>query len=163
MMWFPLFRNEAALPPIPSDDEFDLIVVGSGNGACGFLGECLKYVPADYKVLLLEEGNNYFFTSDVTHQNGWSKTYAQGDIFTLHNCATPDGRSILAGRARTMGGGGSINYTMIHESSEWLTKHAGHDVAYCNECKEELNAKFHRPDPLSKFCSLLKVFELQLL
>jgi hypothetical protein len=33
------------------DEEFDLIVVGSGNGACGFLSECLKHVP--------EEGHNF--------------------------------------------------------------------------------------------------------
>ncbi len=35
---------------------FDLIVVGSGNGACGFLGECLKHIPKDkdYKILVLE-------------------------------------------------------------------------------------------------------------
>ena len=46
---------------------------------------------------------------------------------------TPNGRSILSGRARTLlGGGGSINYTMMHESSEWLVKQAGHDVAYYN-------------------------------
>jgi len=51
------------MPPIDPDDEFDLIVVGSGNGACGFLGECLKHVPEDYRVLVLEEGDNFFFTS----------------------------------------------------------------------------------------------------
>jgi hypothetical protein len=49
---------------------------------------------------------------------------------------TPNGRSILSGRARTLGGGGSINYTMIHESSEWLVKQAGHDVAYWDKVQE---------------------------
>jgi NADH dehydrogenase FAD-containing subunit len=49
------------------DEEFDLIVVGSGNGACGFLSECLKHVPLDYNVLVLEEGHNFFFTSDIIH------------------------------------------------------------------------------------------------
>ena len=138
------------MPPIDPDEEFDLIVVGSGNGACGFLSECLKHVPMDYKILVLEEGHNFFFTSDITHQNGWSKSYANGDAFTLHNAVTPNGRSILSGRARTLGGGGSINYTMIHESSEWLVKQAGHDVAYWDECKKELNASFDRPDPLKE-------------
>ena len=94
------------------------------------------------------EGDNFFFTSDITHQNGWSKSYANGSAFTLHNSVTPSGRSVLSGRARTLGGGGSINYTMIHESSEWLVKQAGHDVAYWNQCKKELNATFQRPDPL---------------
>ena len=148
-MWFPLFRNTDAMPPIDPDEEFDLIVVGSGNGACGFLGECLKHVPEDYRVLVLEEGDNFFFTSDVTHQNGWSKSYANGSAFTLHNAVTPSGKSVLSGRARTLGGGGSINYTMIHESSDWLVKQAGYDVDYWNECKKELNASLDRPDPLA--------------
>lgn len=138
------------MPSIDPDEEFDLIVVGSGNGACGFLSECLKHVPMDYNVLVLEEGHNFFFTSDITHQNGWSKSYANGDAFTLHNAVTPNGSSILSGRARTLGGGGSINYTMIHESSEWLVKQAGHDVSYWDECKKELNASFDRPDPLKE-------------
>ncbi|OEU13942.1 FAD/NAD(P)-binding domain-containing protein [Fragilariopsis cylindrus CCMP1102] len=146
-----MFRNENAVniqDPIPDDTEFDIIVVGSGNGACGFLSEIQKYKHNDnLKILVLEEGHNYFYTSDVTHQNGWSKTYASGDIFKLHNAVTPDGRSILAGRARTMGGGGSINYTMIHESSEWLTKQVGHDIGYWNTCKVELNGLFERPNP----------------
>jgi len=149
-MWFPMYRTTAALTPIDPDEEFDLIVVGSGNGACGFLGECLKHVPADYRVLVLEEGDNFFFTSDITHQNGWSKSYANGSAFTLHNAVTPNGRSVLAGRARTLGGGGSINYTMIHESSEWLVEQAGHDVAYWDNCKKELNASLNRPDPLKE-------------
>ena len=146
-----MFRNEDAVniqDPILDDTEFDIIVVGSGNGACGFLSEIQKYKHNDnLKILVLEEGHNYFYTSDVTHQNGWSKTYASGDIFKLHNAVTPDGRSILAGRARTMGGGGSINYTMIHESSEWLTKQVGHDIGYWNACKFELNGLFERPNP----------------
>eukprot|EP00573_Skeletonema_grethae_P000443 CAMPEP_0201687084 /NCGR_PEP_ID=MMETSP0578-20130828/1286_1 /ASSEMBLY_ACC=CAM_ASM_000663 /TAXON_ID=267565 /ORGANISM="Skeletonema grethea, Strain CCMP 1804" /LENGTH=582 /DNA_ID=CAMNT_0048171209 /DNA_START=125 /DNA_END=1876 /DNA_ORIENTATION=+ len=149
-MFYPLFRTKEAMPPIDPDEEFDLIVVGSGNGACGFLGECLKHVPADYRVLVLEEGDNFFFTSDITHQAGWSKSYANGSAFTLHNAVTPTGRSVLAGRARTLGGGGSINYTMIHESSEWLVKQAGRDVAYWDKCKEELNASLKRPDPLAE-------------
>lgn len=144
-----MFRNENALPPISDDEEFDLIVVGSGNGACGFLGECLKHVPSDYRILVLEQGQNYFYTSDITHQNGWSKSYGTGDIFQPHNTVTPDGRSVLSGRAKTMGGGGSINYTMIHESSEWLVKQAGRDVAYWNECKKELNDCLNRPNPFT--------------
>lgn len=145
-----MFRVIEAMPPIDPDEEFDLIVVGSGNGACGFLGECLKHVPSDYRVLVLEEGNNFFFSSDITHQAGWSKSYANGTAFTLHNSVTPNGRSVLAGRARTLGGGGSINYTMIHESSEWLVEQAGRDVDYWDKCKEELNASLKRPDPLAE-------------
>ena len=55
-MWFPLFRSQDAMPPIDENEEFDLIVVGSGNGACGFLGECLKHVPDHFRILVLEEG-----------------------------------------------------------------------------------------------------------
>ena len=43
-----------------------------------------------------------------------------------------------------MGGGGSINYTMIHESSSWLAKHLGFSVNYWNSLKKRLNAKFKR-------------------
>jgi hypothetical protein len=46
-----------------------------------------------------------------------------------------------------MGGGGSINYTMIHESNKWLTKHLGHNEAYWQTLKEELNGKFHCGNP----------------
>jgi len=48
-----------------------------------------------------------------------------------------------------MGGGGSINYTMIHESSKWLADQMGYNVKYWDELKKDLNAKFKRPDPLT--------------
>lgn len=147
-----MFRNENALPPIELDQKFDLIVVGTGNGACGFLGECLKHIPrdSDYQILVLELGTNFFYTSDITHQNGWSKTYSSGSIFKLHDAVTPDGRSVLAGRANTMGGGGSINYTMIHESSDWLAEQAGRDPGYWDTCKCELNKSLDRPNPFKR-------------
>ena len=122
-------------------------MVGSGNGACGFLSNYLKYAPTDAAVLVLEEGKNYFYTSDITHQNSWTKSYSEGNIFKLHNARTVDGTPILSGRACTMGGGGSINYTMIHESSKWLAKNIGYTEAYWDALKKELNAEFHRPDP----------------
>ncbi len=81
-------------------------IIPSGNGGCALLSECLKHAPKDYKILVLEQGQNFFFTSDVTHENGWSKTYSSGSIFKLHNTVTPSGRSVISGRAVTMGGGG---------------------------------------------------------
>jgi hypothetical protein len=85
--------------PISKDTLFDMIVIGSGNGACRLLSECLKYAPPDYKVLVLEQGQNFFYTSDLTHQNNWSKSYASGSFFKLHNARTPEGRPIISGRA----------------------------------------------------------------
>jgi len=149
-----MFRNQAAVArqeePIVADTiEYDIIVIGSGNGACGFLGEVQKYSHNDnLKILCLEEGRNFFSTSDLTHQNGWSKTYSSNEIYKTHNTVTPNNRSILAGRARTMGGGGSINYTMIYESSDWYVKNVGFgDIDYWNKCKHELGKSLDRPDP----------------
>jgi hypothetical protein len=48
-----------------------------------------------------------------------------------------------------MGGGGSINYTMIHESSKWLSQHLGRNEAYWDDLKQKLNIRFKRPDPTS--------------
>jgi hypothetical protein len=91
-----------------SNTEYDVIVVGSGNGACALLKECLDNAPKDedYKILVLEQGQNFFYTSDVTHENGWSISYSSGKIFKLHNTSNRKGRAIISGRAVTMGGGG---------------------------------------------------------
>ena len=91
-----------------SNTKYDVIVVGSGNGACALLSECLANAPhdQDYNILVLEQGRDYFHTSDVTHQNGWSKSYATSNIFKLHNAMTSDGKPVIAGRACTQGGGG---------------------------------------------------------
>ena len=88
---------------------YDLIVVGSGNGACALLSECLKYAPdsGDYNILVLEEGNSFYAVSAITHENGWSRAYSTGNIFKLHNAVSPGGRAIISGRALGMGGGGS--------------------------------------------------------
>jgi len=88
--------------------KYDVIVVGSGNGACALLNECLANAPKnkDYKILVIEQGRNFFYTSDVTHQNGWSKSYATADIFKLHNAMTSDGKAVISGKACTQGGGG---------------------------------------------------------
>lgn len=132
---------------------YDLIIVGSGNGACGFLSH---YLPTrtrsnpDEKILIIEEGDDFFNTSDITHQNNWTESYGEENVFKLHNALTPEGRPVISGRACTMGGGGSINYTMIHESSEWLSQNIGRSVDYWNALKAELNEKFDRPNPLDK-------------
>ena len=132
-----------------SQAEFDLIVIGSGNGACGFLNHYLQATNNEnVKVLVLERGQNFFFTSDITHQNEWTKSYANGPIFKLHNALSRSGKPILSGGASTMGGGGSINYTMIHEASTWLAKHLGFTVDYWNGLKSRLNTEFHRDNPM---------------
>ena len=58
------------------EEDYDLIVIGSGNGACGFLSEVLKNARKDLKVLVLEEGRNFFYTGNIAHQDNWSKSYA---------------------------------------------------------------------------------------
>lgn len=126
--------------------DYDVIVVGSGNGACAFLRQYLA-ASTNQKILVLEEGDNFFETSDITHQRNWTQSYAEENIFKLHNAHTPDNLPILSGRACTMGGGGSINYTMIFESSAWLAQHLGHDLAYWDDRKAELAAAFHRDNP----------------
>lgn len=141
------------------DIEFDLIVIGSGNGACGFLSHTLKGLKQGSKVLVLEQGQNFFYTSDVTHQNNWSRIYSTGTIYKLHNARTSRGRPIISGRACTMGGGGSINYTMIHESSKWLSEKVGHPPEYWDHLKLKLNKQFHRPSPVTtqtKFSSYIQ-------
>ncbi|NEQ08848.1 MAG: choline dehydrogenase [Moorea sp. SIO1G6] len=131
---------------------YDTIVVGSGNGACGFLSYYLEAGndrSIRERVLVLEEGDDFFTTSDITHQNNWTKSYAEEKVFKLHNALTPKGIPIISGRACTMGGGGSINYTMMHESSEWLATHIGQTAAYWDSLKAELNQKFARPNPVT--------------
>ena len=148
------------------DTSYDLIVVGSGNGACGFLSYYLQNTAdrsTPEQILVVEEGENFFNSSDIAHQLNWLKSFSEGKIFKLHNALTPDGIPIISGRACTMGGGGSINYTMIHESSEWLATHIGHTAEYWNDLKAELNERFARPEPAKDLSPitqhLLKVAE----
>ncbi len=146
------------------DISYDLIIVGSGNGACGFLSYYLENTKSSpEKILVVEEGQDFFNTSDIAHQVNWIKSFSEGKIFKLHNALTPDDTPIISGRACAMGGGGSINYTMIHESSEWLAGQIGYTTHYWNELKAELNQKFARPkldEELSPITEhLLKVAE----
>jgi len=154
-----MFRNQAAVTrqeegvgSFAETIEYDIIVIGSGNGACGFLGEVQKYAHNDeLTILVLEEGMNFFNASDMTHQSGWSKTYSSSTMYKTHNTVTPDNRSILSGRACTLGGGGSINYTMMYDSSDWYVKNVGFgDLQYWNTCKQELGKALDRPDPFQQ-------------
>ena len=129
---------------------YDIIVVGSGNGACGFLSYYLNasaHKSITERILVVEEGEDFFSTSDITHQKNWIKSYTEEKIYKLHQAFTPQGNPIITGRACTMGGGGSINYAMIQESSEWLAQNIGKTASYWDCLKEELNKKFKRPDP----------------
>lgn len=126
--------------------DYDVVVVGSGNGACAFLRQYLARSSTG-KILVLEEGDNFFETSDITHQRNWTQSFAEGSIFKLHNAHTPENLPILSGRACTMGGGSSINYSMIFESSGWLSQTFGHDPDYWDDRKAELAAAFQRDNP----------------
>ena len=61
-----------------------------------------------------------------------------------------------------MGGGGSINYSMLHESTTWLIKQFGYDEAYWDQLKKELNTKFNctaqNKSPVTKH--VINVFEM---
>jgi hypothetical protein len=138
---------------------YDTIVVGSGNGACGFLSYYLEASAERSnaeRILVVEEGQDFFNTSDITHQKNWTKSYTEEKIYKLHQAFTPEGTPIIAGRACTMGGGGSLNYSMIHESSVWLAKHIGKTESYWDCLKQELNKKFNRPDPLKNLSPVTK-------
>jgi hypothetical protein len=142
----PLPAAMARLSTLLSLDTYDLVVVGSGNGACAYLHHYLPQHP-DQRVLVLEEGSNFFETSDITHQRNWTRSYAESDIFLLHRAQTPDGLPILSGRACAMGGGGSINYTMIYESCQWLAERFGHGESYWEQRQRDLAEAFHLLDP----------------
>ena len=139
-----------------SENTYDTIVVGSGNGACGFLSRYLEKCHPMSKILVLESGKDFFETSDITHQNNWTKSYAEGNIFQLHNAQTIDNIPIISGCANTMGGGGSINYAMIHESSSWLSSQFGHTEEYWDDLKQELNDRLDCLDPTERQTQLTK-------
>lgn len=131
-------------------DAFDLILVGSGNGACGFLTRYLEPGAGDSaheRILVLEEGVDYFEASDISHQINWTRSFSRDDIYKLHKAETPDGKPIITGRACVMGGGGSINYTMVHEANAWLARNVGGDSAYWADVKTRLNARFQLSNP----------------
>lgn len=141
---------------------FDTIVVGSGNGAMGFL---MKYLEGEHEesILVVEEGMGFFEASDYVHQASWAKSFGQGDYFKLHKARTPDGRPIISGRACVMGGGGSINYSMVHEADEWLAEHVGRDAEYWRHIKEDLNGRFNRLDPKDKLTPIAQYIHDQVL
>lgn len=143
---------------IPNESSiYDLIIVGSGNGACGFLSYYLTNKadsPQLEKILVLEEGADFFDTSDITHQNNWTQSFGEENVFKLHNTLTQQRIPIISGKACTMGGGGSINYTMIHESDQWLSEYIGQNVSYWQGLKGELNQKFERPNPQDNLSSI---------
>ncbi len=122
---------------------YDLIIVGCGNAACAFLAKYLSSPRAENKrIVVIEEGKDFFEVSDLAHQRNWLKSFSEGNIFKLRNAVTEDGTPILTARGCCVGGGGSINYTMIAEESQWLAKHLGRDAPYWDEQKRELHALF---------------------
>lgn len=127
---------------------YDLIVIGSGNGACGFLSKYLESrIAKRQRILVLEEGRRFFEVSDLAHENNWIKSFSESDIFKLRHALTEDGTPIITARGSCQGGGGSINYTMIHEESQWLATHLGRDPDFWSRLKEELNSRFNRAPP----------------
>ncbi|CAM9933457.1 unnamed protein product, partial [Choristocarpus tenellus] len=68
-------------------------------------------------------------------------------MFKLMRAVSRSGDPTIASKAAAMGGGGSINYTMFHESSAWLKAHLGNSIGYWEELKEEVTARFQREAP----------------
>lgn len=127
--------------------EYDLVLVGSGNGACAFLASyqrAQRRLPATQRgrVLVLESGQPFFEVSDVTSQRNWWRSYGEAPIITPHNAMTPAGQPILTVHAVAQGGGGSINFSMIHESPNWLATHLGYTEEYWARMQQELNSTF---------------------
>lgn len=127
---------------------YDIIVVGSGNGACAFLHQLQQSDSKQHlRVLVLEQGINFFEVSDSTHQSKWTQSYVDRDLFQLHNARNTHGAPIITARAKAHGGGGSINYTMMFESSEWLAHNIGETPEYWDDLKQQCAAALHRTDP----------------
>ena len=127
---------------------YDLIVVGSGNGACGFLHQVQQSSNTQQpRVLVLEEGTDFFEASDSTHQSKWTQSYVDRDLFQLHNARNTQGAPIISARAKAQGGGGSINYTMMFESSQWLAHNIGGAPEYWDQLKLQCAAALERSDP----------------
>lgn len=89
-------------------ENYELIVVGSGNGACAFLSKYLQATKGQEqrRVLVLEEGQNVLRTSNISHQANWTRSYGEESIFKLHAATTgPNARNrpIISGRAVTQG------------------------------------------------------------
>lgn len=122
---------------------YDIIVVGCGNAACAFLAKYLKSPRAtNERIAVIEEGRDFFEVSDMAHQRNWIKSFSESNIFKLRNTVTEDDVPIISARGCCVGGGGSINYTMITEDSSWLAEHLGRDAAYWDERKHEIHASF---------------------
>jgi hypothetical protein len=105
----PCFPASSQPVPAPFDFEsYELIVVGSGNGACAFLSKYLQATKGQEhrRVLVLEEGQDFLRTSNVSHQANWTRSYGEESIFKLHAATTgPNARNrpIISGRAVTQG------------------------------------------------------------
>ena len=130
------------------DDFYDIIVIGSGNGACGFLTRILDRADKGTRILVIERGKSFQEISPLVHRDNWTRSYAQGDLYRLHNVGTPNGIPITSGGACVMGGGGSINVAMIQESTAWYVKHFGRDEDYWNRIKGELETRLSPCDPV---------------
>ena len=99
-------------------DGYDIVVVGAGNSACAYVSEILAARP-DLRICMIERGS--VPNPKYSDMGSWpNDTYDddQGMIKPLpssHNVRT----------ASVVGGGGSVNYTMIHETDAWLEENLG--------------------------------------
>jgi len=72
---------------------------------------------------------------------------------------TSDGKAVISGKACTQGGGGSINFTMMYESSAWLTEHLGKNETYWDQMKAQFSEKLKLDDPFDlpeRFAKVIK-------
>jgi hypothetical protein len=88
--------------------QYELIIVGSGNGACAFISKYLTATQskAQKRILVIEEGQPFLQTSSITHQANWTRSYSEQSIFKLHTTTTgpkAGNRPIISGRAVTQG------------------------------------------------------------
>lgn len=114
-------------------DQYELIVVGSGNGACAFISKYLTATQGQaQKVLVIEEGQSFLQTSSITHQANWTRSYSEQSIFKLHTTTTgpkAGNRPIISGRAVTQGG--------------YLTAHLLHQQRFVRQCSRRRAQRQH--------------------
>jgi hypothetical protein len=71
-------NNSKCLVRVCSVTQYDFIIIGSGNGACGFLHALLARVgkqKLSLKIAVIEDGQSFYTTSDFSHQNSWAESY----------------------------------------------------------------------------------------
>jgi hypothetical protein len=99
-------------------DGYDVVLVGAGNSACAYVSELLAHRPG-LRICLLERGSLPTRYGDELALAAWPNDTYDNEVIvpiaSTHNVRC----------AQVVGGGGSVNYTLIHESDAWLMEHLG--------------------------------------